>query len=188
VIITKEQFLEKESFYCDEIKKGKIFVYPTDTIYGIGCDAANAKAIKKIREIKQRDEKPLSIIVPNKKWIIDNCIINGEKYLDRLPGKFTLILRLRKNVGIAINELTRGLETIGIRIPDSWFAGFLSRHKIAFVTTSANVSGKEPIKSIGELKEEISEKVDYTIDDGVLNSRPSTLIDLSKDKVIISKR
>ncbi|MFH1290609.1 MAG: Sua5/YciO/YrdC/YwlC family protein, partial [Nanoarchaeota archaeon] len=51
-ILDKDQFLEQESFFLGEIKNGKIFIYPTDTIYGIGCIATNSEAIKKIRKIK----------------------------------------------------------------------------------------------------------------------------------------
>jgi L-threonylcarbamoyladenylate synthase len=190
MIITKKHFLEKEDFYFEEIKKGKIFIYPTDTIYGIGCDATNAGAIQKIRRIKQRDEKPFSIIVPGKEWILKNCVVKREfeDYLKKLPGKFTLILELNGNAKIAKKELVGEFETIGIRIPDSWFAEFLSKKNLTFVTTSVNISGEKPISKVAELKKEISDKVDYVIDDGVLEGNPSTLINLSKEKVEIVER
>ncbi|MFH1802431.1 MAG: L-threonylcarbamoyladenylate synthase [archaeon] len=190
MMITKEEFLEKEEFYAGEINAGKVFVYPTDTIYGIGCNATNAKAVVKIREIKQKDEKPFSVIVPSKDWILENCVVSdfGREYLDKLPGKFTLILKLKKNVNIAKKELVGEVDTIGVRMPDNWFAEFLSRHGLVFVTTSVNISGEKPIAQVSELNEEIAGGVDYFIDDGLLDSRPSTLIDLSKEKVKIVTR
>ena len=189
-ILTKEEFLDKEEFYHKEIEKGKIFVYPTDTIYGLGCDAIQPKAIKRIREIKQRDEKPFSIIVPDKKWIFEHCVIkkDHEKYLEKLPGKFTLIIKLKNKANIAKKELIGDFETIGVRIPDNWFAEFLTRQKLVFVTTSVNLSGQKPIKNISELNAEIADKVDYAIDCGELNGKPSTLIDLTKEEVEIIKR
>lgn len=189
-IIKKEEFLEKENFYLNEVKNGRIFIYPTDTIYGIGCDATNAKAVGKVREIKQRDEKPFSIIVPGKKWIAENCVVGegSREHLDKLPGKFTLIFKLKDNVAIAKNELIGESDTIGVRIPDNWFAEFLTRHDLIFVTTSVNLSGEKPIICVGELASEIYEKVDYVIDDGLLGSSPSALINLSKDKVEVTDR
>jgi L-threonylcarbamoyladenylate synthase len=189
-VITKKEFLEKEEFYIGEIKKGKIFVYPTDTIYGIGCDASNAKSVKKIREIKKRDSKPFSLIVPGKEWIIDNCFV-PEKFsgeLEKLPGKYTLILKLKDDMEVAKKELVGDFDTIGVRIPGNWFAEFLGRNGLVFVTTSVNISGEEAIKKVGGLKEEISEKVDYVIDYGVLDGSASVLVDLSGEEVREIKR
>ena len=75
-----------------EIKAGKIFIYPTDTLYGIGCNAEDKEAVEKIREIKGRDNKPFSVIAPSFKWIEDNLIIdcNLKEYL---PGAYTIILK-----------------------------------------------------------------------------------------------
>lgn len=188
MILTKKQFLEEEDFYVDEIKKGKIFIYPTDTIYGIGCDASNGEAIKKIREIKKREGRPFSVIVPSKKWILENCEVNEEKYVDRLPGKYTLILRLKKKTDLAKEELVGGADTLGVRIPKHWFSEVLSRYKLIFVTTSLNISGEKPITCVSELSEDILNQIDYAIDDGVLDGHPSSLIDMTKEKVEIIER
>ena len=76
----------------DQIKQGKLFIYPTDTIYGIGCDATNKTAVAKIKKLKARDkDKPLSIIAPSKAWIKEKCIVDTD--LDKyLPGPYTLLL------------------------------------------------------------------------------------------------
>jgi len=124
VIITKAEFLEREEFYANEIKAGKIFVYPTDTIYGIGCDATNAAAVNRIREIKHRNSKPYSIIVPSKEWVKENCIVPEfeKEHLNGLPGKFTLIFKMKNEIRVARKELVGNFDTIGARIPDNWFA------------------------------------------------------------------
>lgn len=185
--ITKKEFLQNQDFYLKQIKKGKIFVYPTDTIYGIGCIATNSKSIKKIRKIKQRDKKPFSIIVPNKKYIKENCKVNSKhnKYLKKLPGKYTLIFKLKNPNAIAKKELIGDLETLGIRIPNNWFARFIRKHQIPFVATSVNITKKSYITNPREISTKLANKIDYAIDDGILNKNPSKIIDLTKDKIKI---
>ena len=81
----------------NQINLEKIYVYPTDTIYGIGCDATNDKLVLKIRSIKKRDEKPFSIIAPSKDWIKNNFEIIHPEYLDKLPGPYTLVMKPKNN-------------------------------------------------------------------------------------------
>src|SRR3989344_7481677 len=179
-ILTKSQIIEMEKFYINEIKSGKIFIYPTDTIYGIGCDATNDKAVQKIREIKQRETKPFSVIAPNKQWIKDNCFVNEitENWLNKLPGPYTLILKLKNKK--AVSEAVTSTNTIGVRIPAHWFAKIIEKTKIPFVTTSVNLSGQQHIKNIQELEDKIKSQVDYIINDGILNNSPSTIINLTE--------
>lgn len=187
-ILTKEQIKNKENFILEEIMKGKIFIYPTDTIYGIGCNASDRNAVNKIREIKQRESKPFSIMAPNKNWIRDNCIINNsvDKWIKKLPGPYTLILKINNRDSIA-NNVTYAY-TIGVRIPFNWFSELISKANIPFVTTSVNISGQPHIKSVKDLNAEIENKVDYIIDDGPLDNPPSTIVDLTTEKEIIIKR
>lgn len=182
-IITKKQIEQEKEFYFSEIKKGKIFIYPTDTIYGIGCNALNSKAILKIREIKNREAKPFSIIAPSKEWIKENCEINkkAKEWLKKLPGPYTLILNLKNKKAIA-NETNNDAETLGVRIPANWFAELISKITIPFITTSVNISGESPITSLQDLRGEIKKSVDYFIDDEKLNNPPSQVIDLTKEK------
>ena len=94
---------------------GSIFIYPTDTIYGIGCDAENKKLVNKIRAIKHRDTKPLSIIAPSIDYILKNCEVDKKIVSKFLPGPYTLILKKKdKNFLKHVSET----ESIGIRIPN----------------------------------------------------------------------
>ena len=95
-IISKKTFLKEKEKYFELFKKGKVFIYPTDTIYGLGCDALNKEAVRKIIEIKERNNKPMSVIAPNKEWIKENCTIEkkANKWMKKLPGKYTLIVNL----------------------------------------------------------------------------------------------
>jgi L-threonylcarbamoyladenylate synthase len=181
--ISKEEFLEEKEFYLNEIRSGKVFIYPTDTIYGIGCIGAHSNSIEKIREIKQRSGKPFSIIVPSKDWIEENCELREDKkeQLSKLPGKFTFIIKLKNKNIVAKESLIRDFEAIGVRIPDNWFAEFIGENDLTFVTTSVNVSGEPSLLKKEDLKKEIEKKVDYFIDCGPLENSSSTVIDLTKD-------
>lgn len=169
-IINRDELLNNKSFYIKEILIGKIFIYPTDTIYGIGCINSNLDSILKLNKIKKRESKPFSIIVPSKEWIYENCIIyqNHINWINKLPGPYTFILKLKNNN-----------QTIGVRIFDNFFSKFISEIGICFVTTSVNITKENPIIKLEELKDEIKIYVDYFIDDGELNAKPSKILDLT---------
>jgi len=162
-----------EEEILNEITKGRIFIYPTDTIYGIGCDAENKDSVEKIKQIKQRDRtKPLSIIAPSIKWIEENLIIDIDlnKYL---PGCYTIILK-KKNPDFL--KHISNTDSIGIRIPNNGFTKIIQSSGTPFITTSVNLSGESAIESIKEIPKEIKNKIDIIIDAGKLVGRPSTLI------------
>jgi L-threonylcarbamoyladenylate synthase len=177
ILIINQKLKMQEKKLIKQILQGKIFIYPTDTIYGIGCNALNKNAVNKIRLIKQRDDNPFSIIAPNINWIKKHLIINIdlEKYL---PGPYTLILKKKKKDFLSHVSNT---ESLGIRIPDCDFTSFIQKSKTPFITTSVNISGKKPITKIKEIPKQIKDKVDIIIDIGPLTGRPSTLIKDGKE-------
>ena len=97
VINFDEVNLEKQEI-IDSITEGKIFIYPTDTIYGIGCNAQDAEAVSEIRSIKSRAQNPFSVIAPSVEWIKENCVVEkeAEAWLKKLPGPYTLIFKLKR--------------------------------------------------------------------------------------------
>lgn len=165
--------MEKDRLIND-IKDGKIFIYPTDTIYGLGCDAHKEDSVSKIKEMKGRDKnKPLSIIAPSKKWIFENLDVD-KKLIDKyLPGKYTLILK-KKDKGF-LKHVSSG-ETLGIRIPDCEFTQIVQEVDVPFITTSVNLSGEPFITQISEIGEKIKDKVDNIVDIGKLDGSPSTIV------------
>lgn len=173
----------KERHIVNNIGKGKIFIYPTDTIYGLGCDATNEKAVKKVREIKQ-SKKPFSVIAQSKQWIYKNFDAR-KSYIRKLPGPFTFILKMKKRI---VPESVTGSESLGVRIPRHPFIKTIQKAKKPFITTSVNLSGNKPIIKIEEIPEEILSKVDLVIDAGTLDNSPSTIIDLTGKIARIVKR
>ncbi len=157
----------------NEIKQGKIFIYPTDTIYGLGCNAENREAVEKIKQIKQRDkDKPLSVIAPSIDWINENLIVDIElkKYL---PGPYTIILK-KKDPDFLFHVSER--DTLGIRIPANDFTKDIQKANLPFITTSVNLAGEPYLTKMQNLKPEIKNQVDFIIDIGELSGKPSTLI------------
>ncbi len=183
MLFNKEETLQNREEIIESIISGKIFIYPTDTIYGIGCNALDSGAVAKIRQIKQRDSKPFSVIVPSEKWIRDNCNIGDsvEGHLGKLPGPYTLFLKLKEESAVAsdINPLNNN-ATVGVRIPAHWFTDLVVEAGIPFVTTSVNLSGEPHMTSLDNLDETIKNSVDFIIYEGPIEGQPSRKIDLTQ--------
>ncbi len=156
----------------EAILAGKVLVYPTDTIYGIGCDATNVKSVERIREIKRRDIKPFSVIAPSFDWIEDNFIVDFN-IKEFLPGAYTLLLKKKE---IHFLKHVSENDRVGVRIPNHDFCFSIQKVGVPFVTTSVNLSGEPFAKSISDIKKEILDLVDEFFDAGELNGNPSTLI------------
>ena len=186
-IYNKEKFNENKEKILTKIKEGAIFIYPTDTIYGIGCDARNFEAVKRIRELKNRDEKPFSVIAPSKEWIRKNCVINenAEKWLKKLPGPYTFILNVKNSVA---KNVAPGLSTLGVRIPDHWFSELVAELGLPVVTTSANKAGGNFMTSIENLDDDIKPKVEFVIYEDEKHGSPSKIVDLTGEEIKVKER
>lgn len=185
MIFTKDEFIKKKNVFLKKVKDGAVFIYPTDTIYGIGCDARNKDAVQKIRELKNRDKKPFSIIVPSIEWISENCSLSNvaKKWLLKLPGPYTLIVPLNNHSAVC-SSTNSGLNSIGVRFPKHWFTSFVESLDFPIVTTSVNLSGKPPASSLDELK---AFNVDFIIYDGELKNNPSVVVDLTKGENLLKR-
>lgn len=185
IIKLAEFFKDKElrKWIIHSIRNGSIIIYPTDTIYGIGCDVSNTKAVKEIRKAKKRDI-PFSIIVPSISWIDKHLIIpSGSKALIKksLPGAFTFILKIKNKKALPEMAISSS-NTVGVRIPDNYFSKVMRKEKILLVTTSVNIHGKEPVREIKNVPKSITKIVDIAIDAGSLKNPPSSVIDLTSKK------
>jgi L-threonylcarbamoyladenylate synthase len=179
-IDTEKPEQDKIEFALNLLRDGGTVVYPTDTIYGLGVNIYDENAIKKVFYIKKRSfNKPLSVCLSQ---ISD---INRIAYLDKtkrdiineiLPGPFTIILRKKEFIS---KLLTAGGEKIGIRIPNNRICMELTK-LFPITTTSANLSGKKPSRSVNEVVKQLDDSVDLILDTGKSeNELPSTVIDLT---------
>jgi L-threonylcarbamoyladenylate synthase len=169
----------------EKVHQGALFVYPTDTIYGIGCDARNKKAVARLRKIKERPESPFSIWVPGKEWIEKNCLLDKKHktWLKELPGAYTLIVNLNDDKLIADNVAPE-LNSVGVRLPDHWFQELINELDIPIVTTSVNKAGEPFMTSLDDIDPEIQSNVDFIVYDGERKGRPSKIVNLVKNKII----
>jgi len=170
----------------DLLKKGKIILYPTDTIWGIGCDATNSKAVQKIYKIKGRNEtKSMIILLESVKKI--------EQYVDQVPpvaydliansaSPLTIVYPRAKNLA---KNLIAPDGSIAIRIVKGRFgAPVMKALDKPLVSTSANVSGQPTAAHFDEISIEIVENVDYVVEafrERVRAVKPSTIIKLEEN-------
>ncbi len=183
-IYTTDEYRIKKARLISDIRTGAIFIYPTDTIYGIGCNALDDEAVRKVRKIKGNFTRPFSVMVPDKSWIRENCEIYGseEEWFGRLPGPYTLILSLKNPHCVAPSVSDR--ETLGVRVPDHWCTEISRLAGVPIITTSANLSGGMFMTSIESLHDDIRQKVDFMIDVGEIGGTPSTIVNMSEAQVI----
>jgi L-threonylcarbamoyladenylate synthase len=178
------------------LRGGGIIVYPTDTIYGLGVDVMNPKAVDKLYLIKQRDmSRPVSLMVSDLAEIEDLLGILPQKRIAELnkllPGKVTVLLEntLKKTIPVFrfFQENAIPLTKIGFRIPDYPLCTALSRelgHPIS--TTSANISGKKAGSTVKEIVADFGDKLDMILDAGELPaSKASTVIDFTKSPHLV---
>jgi L-threonylcarbamoyladenylate synthase len=199
IIINKDELLKSKRKYL-KLLKNRVFIYPTDSIYGIGCDATNKELVDEIRRLKKSTLQPFSIIVPNKEWAYENCIVEDKqkKYVEKLGKKitladeeycWTLILKIKNKDAVAKNVLN-GLDAIGLRMPDHWFSKIVEELAVPIITTSANPTGEDFMTSLDDLNEKIKKSVSLIVYEGPKEGYPSTIIhaDDSKETIRIKDR
>ena len=151
------------------LKQGRIVVFPTETVYGIGANALNEDAIKKIYEAKKRPiDKPISLLVSNMDMVnkVAKDITEIEyKLMEKFfPGPFTIIL---KKKDIVPNIVTCGGDTVGIRMPDLELTRkLIDLAGIPLATPSANISGKPSGTNLETIMKDFKDSVDFYIDGG----------------------
>ena len=173
------------------LRDGGVILYPTDTLYGLGADALSDEAVRKVREIKGRTEdKPIHAIFSDIGAAGALAEVNDYARMLAsafLPGPLTLILKKRSGIE---SGMARGIDTIGIRIPNNAFCLALAREfGRPFTTTSANKSGRKSERSIDAIVRQLgrsAQSIALAIDAGELPQKePSTVVDLTAARPII---
>ena len=168
---------------------GGVVLYPTDTVYGLGANIFDKKAVKRVFEIKQRSPlKPLSILVSDVDAIdlvAKVSVMQKEVINQHLPGPYTFILKKRN---IVPRVVTSGSSLVGVRVPDNEIACRLATI-FPITTTSANLSDDEVLSNPKDILDQLDCEVDLVIDVGDLASNhESKVIDLSNSSPKIIRK
>ncbi len=171
----------------ETLKEGGIVAYPTDTVYGIGCDIFNKKAVKRlqqlVRQIKGEDkESPLSFICKDLSNIAEYAYVSDYAYRSlrrMLPGPYTFVLEATKLVP---KVMLKKRKTVGIRVPDSAIAlSIVEMLGNPVANTSATDTDGELIPDPWTIEDLYGHAVDLVVDGGYVFPEPSTVIDFSGD-------
>jgi len=172
------------------LRRGGVIIYPTDTIYGLGCDITCKEAVEKIRLIKGRDDKkPMSFVCADLANVSQYARVSNYAYriLKRyLPGPYTFVLP-------ATRETPRMLQskqkTVGLRVPDHPVPlAVIKELGNPIISTSANRSSEEVLTDPSQLEEVLGSQVDLILECGQLPILPSSVISLVGDKAEILRR
>jgi len=167
------------------IKNGGIILYPTDTVWGIGCDATNPDAVAKIYQLKQREETKSMIVLMNGEKMMYNVFKDipevAWQIIDLSEKPTTIILDQPRNVA---SNLIASDKTLGIRLVKEPFCfKLMEKMKRPLVSTSANISGQPTPIAFKDISPEIIKGVDYVVNlqQDKIAGKPSTIIKLTSD-------
>ncbi|MDR3340880.1 MAG: threonylcarbamoyl-AMP synthase [Candidatus Symbiothrix sp.] len=174
---------------CEVLREGKIILYPTDTIWGIGCDATNADAVKRIYAIKKRSDSKSMLVLLDSSAKLDFYVEDLPEIASDLIAvsdkPLTIIYSGAKNLA---PNLIAPDGSIGIRITNEVFSNNLCRRfRKPLVSTSANISGEPSPANFSEINPEILRSVDYVVNynkEDKQKSKPSGIIRLEKGGVV----
>lgn len=171
----------------DILRDGGIIIYPTDTVYGLGCDLSNKKGIEKIYELKKRNRKqPLSFVCSDLKHISEYAKVTDYAYKTMkrlLPGAYTFILEASRLVPKIILPKR---STTGIRVPDNQICLSLVKELgQPIISTSVKTEQGETLGDPSVIKEYFGRVVDLIIDGGIILPQPSSVISLVDDNIEI---
>lgn len=165
----------------ETLRNGGVILYPTDTVWGLGCDAANAEAVAKIYALKQSENKKSMLVL-----CADADMV--VRYVDKAPAIAFEVMEMADSPLTAILPGARGVAanlipeegTLGVRIPDHEFCRrMLRKFGRPVVSTSANISGGETPKTLAEIDKAIIDGADYVVDprcEGKTTRKPSSII------------
>jgi len=171
------------------LRSGGVILYPTDTVWGIGCDATNKEAVKRIFEIKKRvDTKAMLVLIDNPAKL--------QAYVEEIPDMAWDLIELTEKPLTIIYPGAKNLaenliaddKTVGIRVTGEEFSRKLcSQFRKPIVSTSANISGKPTPANFSQISESIKNAVDYVVNyrqNDISQPKPSSIIKLGKGNLI----
>lgn len=171
------------------VRKGGLVVYPTDTVYGLGCDPFDEKAVARLFDAKGRSTKPVPVLCDSLESALGLGSMN-ETALSLAhvfwPGALTLVVPLRRKLPYLVDQ---GSGEVGVRVPALKACTELIRLCGGFLTgTSANLSGRPSCRTAAEAAKALGEKVDLVLDGGRLGGTESTVVRVLRGSVEVLRR
>jgi len=171
---------------AEVVQKGGLIVYPTDTVYGLGCDPFDKRALARLFEAKGRSSKPVSVLCSSRakaEALVEFSPAARKLAKSNWPGALTIVAPLKRRVPVM---LTQGTGSLGVRVPAhpgslrliSTCGGWLTG-------TSANVSGKPSARTALGAARQLGRSVDLVLDGGRLTGTESTVVEVAGTKVTI---
>jgi L-threonylcarbamoyladenylate synthase len=192
ITINQNNFHESISRAVSVLDLGGIVAFPTDTVYGVGVDAFNPKAVEKIYAAKGRPkDKPLPVLVASFNDVLKISTnlppVFGKLTTAFWPGALTIVVEANSALPM---EITAGRNTVGVRMPDNPIAlKLIENFSNPLATTSANISGEREAVTAEEVQLSLGDKIELILDGGTTTKKiVSTVLDLSVMPPVIRRR
>ncbi len=184
-----QEMIEDIKKACQVMREGGVILYPTDTVWGLGCDATNPDAVRRIYEIKQRADSKAMLVLVDSPVKVDFYVQDvpdiAWDLIELADKPLTIIYSGARNLA---PELLAEDGSVGIRVTNEEFSHRLCQQfRKAIVSTSANISGQPGAANFSEISDEIKSQVDYIVgfrQDDMSRPKPSSIIKLGKGGVI----
>lgn len=167
------------------LKEGGLVIYPTDTVYGLGCDPFNPEAVQRLVRAKHRVKTSLPVLLDSISRaqeigkLQDHSLFLARKFW---PGALTIVVPAKK----PLRGVTDETDCVGLRVPDHAIAmKLITRSGGALVGTSANLSGSKSPNNIGDIPSSLKSSVDVIIDGGSTRGVESTVVKLAGEELIV---
>ncbi len=171
------------------VRRGGVVAFPTDTVYGLGCDPFSEVAVRRLLEVKERDQKPIPVLCASHKAAARLVRLSPralELARAHWPGALTIVAPLKVDVP---SQLDRGSGWLGVRVPADETALALAAKCGGVITgTSANVSGSPSSRSSGQVAASLGDRIDAILDGGVRRGAESTVVKVEGGAVEVLRR
>jgi len=189
-VISSENLKQAIKLAKNVIERGGLIIYPTDTVYGLGADPFNVRAVERIFQVKRRPKKPLPILASSISNVLRICELDEtaiKLVRNFWPGALTIVVKRKE--GVLPSIVTAGMDSVGVRIPNHEVAlKIIDACGGLLIGTSANISGHKPPRTAEEAIDELGDLVDLVIDSGPAPlGKPSTVINLTVSPPVIER-
>lgn len=188
-VFIHQEMIEDIKKACQVMNEGGVILYPTDTIWGIGCDATNEEAVRRVYQIKQRSDSKAMLVLVDSPVKVDFYVQDVPEVawdlIEVADKPLTIIYSGARNLA---SNLIAEDGSVGIRVTNEEFSKRLCQQfRKAIVSTSANISGQPSPANYSEITEELKSMVDYVVgyrQEEIGHPKPSSIIKLDKGGVI----